>query len=217
MSIIAPGISFSGIITKVLVVVTLLSVVFSMYLYRTNKQLNSKVSDQATNIKSMQYGTISYKDQLGKYHSNSIQQDNSIAVLKEAKDSLSIEVLKLSKNYNIKLRNITAAGNIKTELRHDTTIRFDRSIESRDTVYELSSPPFIKETIEIKDDSLKRYLDIYNKQNLVWYTKRETIDPPKHFFLLRWFQKKHNVTYVDIINDNPFIKTTSQQFQLITK
>jgi hypothetical protein len=205
----------SSIITKICIVCTMIMTVISLYFYTTNKTLNRKVSDSALNQKAMEYGMISYKDQAGKWHSNSIEQNKTIAQLKYAKDSSSMALKTLAKEYNIKVKNITASGVVKTTLKSETTIHYVPTY--KDTTYDLSSPPYIIETIRIHNDSLSRKLDISNKQNLVWYTKKQTIDPPKKFFLLRWFQKKQNVTYVDIINDNLLIKTTSQQFQIITK
>lgn len=42
--------------------------------------------------------------------------------------------------------------------------------------------------------------------------KRETINPPKKFFLFRWFQKKHWVMEVHIKEKNPYIKEVDNKF-----
>ena len=42
--------------------------------------------------------------------------------------------------------------------------------------------------------------------------KRETVNPPKKFFLLRWFQRKHWVMEVHIKEKNPYIKETNNKF-----
>ena len=42
--------------------------------------------------------------------------------------------------------------------------------------------------------------------------KKETINPPKKFFLFRWFQKKHWVMEVHIKEKNPYIKETNNKF-----
>lgn len=42
--------------------------------------------------------------------------------------------------------------------------------------------------------------------------KRETIDPPKKFFLFRWFQKKHTVARVIIHEENPYVDSTNNLF-----
>lgn len=43
-------------------------------------------------------------------------------------------------------------------------------------------------------------------------TKRETVNPPKKFFLFRWFQKRHNVLSVEVIEKNPYIEEQSSKF-----
>ena len=42
--------------------------------------------------------------------------------------------------------------------------------------------------------------------------KKETINPPKKFFLFRWFQRKHWVMEVHIKEKNPYIKKTNNKF-----
>ena len=42
--------------------------------------------------------------------------------------------------------------------------------------------------------------------------KKETINPPKKFFLFRWFQRKHWVMEVHIKEKNPYIKEVNNKF-----
>lgn len=44
------------------------------------------------------------------------------------------------------------------------------------------------------------------------YSYKETINKPRKFFLFRWFQKKHTVTKVTIVEKNPYIKTEEKVF-----
>lgn len=48
-------------------------------------------------------------------------------------------------------------------------------------------------------------------------SKKETIDPPKKFFLLRWFQKKHTVLNITVQQNNPYSETKIQKFVEIIK
>jgi hypothetical protein len=43
-------------------------------------------------------------------------------------------------------------------------------------------------------------------------TKRETVNPPKKFFLFRWFQKRHTVLSVDVVERNPYVQEESSKF-----
>lgn len=47
--------------------------------------------------------------------------------------------------------------------------------------------------------------------------KKETINPPKKFFLFRWFQRKHWVMEVHIKEKNPYIKEVNNKFVEIVK
>ena len=42
--------------------------------------------------------------------------------------------------------------------------------------------------------------------------KKETVNPPKKFFLFRWFQKKHWIIEVHIKEKNPYIKEIDNKF-----
>ena len=43
-------------------------------------------------------------------------------------------------------------------------------------------------------------------KHIVVSSRRETVNPPKKFFLFRWFQKKHTILNIDIIEKNPYMK-----------
>ena len=60
-------------------------------------------------------------------------------------------------------------------------------------------------TIALKPEiELERYTFISGK--------RETVNPPKKFFLFRWFQKKHTVVEVNVREMNPYVKNKTQRF-----
>lgn len=42
--------------------------------------------------------------------------------------------------------------------------------------------------------------------------KRETIKPPKKFFLFRWLQKRHTVLNITVKENNPYAETDRQKF-----
>ena len=60
-------------------------------------------------------------------------------------------------------------------------------------------------TIALKPEiELERYTFISGK--------RETVNPPKKFFLFRWFQKRHTVIEVNVREMNPYVKDKTQRF-----
>lgn len=47
---------------------------------------------------------------------------------------------------------------------------------------------------------------------IITSSKKETINPPKKCAIARWFQKKHRVVEVEIVEKNPYIENKQQRF-----
>lgn len=47
---------------------------------------------------------------------------------------------------------------------------------------------------------------------IVTSSKKETINPPKKCAIARWFQKKHKVVEVEVVEKNPYIENKQQRF-----
>ncbi len=56
-----------------------------------------------------------------------------------------------------------------------------------------------------------------SKRSVAVSLKKETVNPPKKFFLFRWFQKKHYVINVDVIEKNPYVKDMNNRYVEIVK
>lgn len=56
-----------------------------------------------------------------------------------------------------------------------------------------------------------------NEKMLFVSSKKETIDPPKKFFILRWFQRKHIILTVDIKDSSPYVSNKEQRYIQILK
>lgn len=54
-------------------------------------------------------------------------------------------------------------------------------------------------------------------KHVIVSSRRETINPPKKFFLFRWFQKKHTVLNIDVVEKNPYIKEQNNRYIEIIK
>lgn len=51
-----------------------------------------------------------------------------------------------------------------------------------------------------------------SEKYIIINSKKETVKPPKKCWLLRVFQKKHNIVEINIIENSPYIKTNQQKF-----
>lgn len=52
---------------------------------------------------------------------------------------------------------------------------------------------------------------------IVVSAKKETVNPPKRFFLFRWFQKKQMRLNVDVVEKNPYVQNQDNRFVEIVK
>lgn len=58
---------------------------------------------------------------------------------------------------------------------------------------------------------------VVSEKYIVSHVSRETINKPKKFFLWRWFQRKHNIVRVEVVEENPYITNTQTKFIEIVK
>jgi hypothetical protein len=56
-----------------------------------------------------------------------------------------------------------------------------------------------------------------SEKHIVVSSKKETVNPPKKFFLFRWFQKKHVIIHVDVIEKNPYVSDENSRYVEIMK
>lgn len=134
-------------------------------------------------------------------------------------DSLLVEMNKVRKELKIKDREVkslsyllSTASRVDSIFVRDTIFKNNVSIDTLigDNWYQLKlglkypnriivNPSFVSE---------KYIITHYNK---------ETINPPKKFFLWRVFQRKHKVVEVNILEKNPYIENNKSRFIEIIK
>lgn len=56
-----------------------------------------------------------------------------------------------------------------------------------------------------------------SEKYIIVSSKKETVNPPKKFFLLRWLQKKHTIVHVDVVEKNPHVDNESSRYVEIIK
>lgn len=183
------------------------------YLIRENRQLKQDVSVQTNNNKSLERGMLTYKLDNGKLLTASVEQQQSIAALKNTGDSTTTALLKRIAGYKIKLNDVVSVGTIHTKLVHDTTV----VMGGKDTTWNLGTNPQTIHTVALKGNELSDHLEITNDEDVVMHGQKETIDPPKKFFIWRWFQRKQLVVSGEVINSNTDIHVTGQKFIKILK
>ena len=56
-----------------------------------------------------------------------------------------------------------------------------------------------------------------SEKHIIVSSKKETVNPPKKFFLLRWLQRKHRVIHIDVVEKNPYVNDEHSKYVEIIK
>lgn len=134
-------------------------------------------------------------------------------------DSIIIELNRARKELKIKDKDLQSLYYLKTLTTKKDTITLT------DTVFVENTS--IDTTIQDAWHKTRLTLDYPNKvtvtpeftsdKTIVTYLSKETVKPPKKCKFLRAFQKKHKVIVVQVIENNPYIKTKEQKHIEIIK
>ena len=162
----------------------------------------------------------SYCRMLSRSDRNNVALHLTIDQLEYFNDSVLQELNATRKELKVKDKNLKALQSISS------------SFFKKDTVYLNSvvfkEPSFALDTL-IGDEwySLRLGLkypsmvavkpEFKSKKHIVVSSKKETVNPPKKFFLFRWFQKKHVVLHIDVIEKNPYVSNEEDRYVEIIK
>lgn len=159
-----------------------------------------------------------YKDKNSVLHTQSVQMQNTIDELKDSKDSITIALMDSVKRWKIKASSVSMLGRVNQELEKTTVIKYEPgSYTQKDTSYDFSTRPWIINTVAFTHIQATNHLNVKDTLTMVFADHRETINPPKKFFVLRWFQKKQTIVQADVVHSNPYIHTTGQRFIHVVK
>jgi hypothetical protein len=182
-------------------------------LYRTNEKLKEQLSVTMSNQKAFMAENISLKDE-NKVFKFTIEQLNYY------NDSILNKLNKVTKDLGIKNKSITQlqyllskAGKNDTIVFKDTI--FKESVVNLDTTlgdkwYNINLKLYYPSTIITSPSFI-------SEKYVIFSSKKETINPPKKWWILRLFQKKHTIVEVNVIEDNPYIKNKQQRFIEVIK
>lgn len=144
----------------------------------------------------------------------------SIEQLEYMSDSLTKKIDAVRKELKIKDKNLKQMQYLLSEAQRRDTIVF------RDTLFR---DPVIKIDTLVGDEWYQMKLGLRYPSTIITSPKfisekfvminykKETVNPPKKFFLARWFQKRHKVVEVEVVEKNPYIENKQQRFIEIIK
>ena len=56
-----------------------------------------------------------------------------------------------------------------------------------------------------------------SEKHIIVSSKKETVNPPKKFFFLRWLQRKHLILHIDVVEKNPYVNDEKSEYIEIIK
>lgn len=189
--------------------IILLLISTSFYLlYNKYQKLSVEYSNSIENIKAYDAELSGLKDDT-KVYKLTIEQlnyfnDSIIRKMKVVQKELGIKDKRLQQlQYEASHAQRYDTIILRDTLFRDPQLKLDTIVGDKwfKTNLHLEFPSIIALSPEIE---LERYTFISGK--------RETVKPPKKFFLFRWFQKKHTILEVNIKEMNPYVKNKTQRF-----
>ena len=186
-------------------ILVLIAIVFLMggalwFMGARLSSLNDEIDRKTQNIKALE--------------DNNVEMVYKMSELKASKDSLNKELMKTIEDLNIKPKKVTEVVYLEKEVFKTDTLKlndtiFVKGLDIDTTIVDEWS----KVNIKMKyPDILSTTFTTTSDNTIVFYKKRETVNPPRKFFLFRWFQKKHTIIEAEVVEKNPYIKTTNQRF-----
>ena len=178
------------------------------YLLNQNQQLSTKYKTSIENIKA-------YNAQLSGLEDNNRVFKLTINQLNYFNDSIIKKMKEVQKKLGIKDSKLQQLQyDLSFAQRKDTIILNDTIFKNQD--FELDTivgDKWFKTNLHLKYPSTIALSPEIELERFTYITSRkETVNPPKKFFLFKWFQKKHIVTEIIIREMNPYVKNKTQRF-----
>ncbi len=191
----------------IVILVSLLAI--SAYiLYTNNQKLREKISISVSNEKAFIAENSSLKEE-NRVFKFTIEQfnyynDSILQKMNDVKKELKI------KDKNLKqLQYLLSVSTKKDTVFFTDTIFRDKSL-ALDTII---GDKWYNIRLGLKYPNLIYTEPTFTSEKyIIVNKKKETVNPPKKFFLFRWFQKKHWVMEVHIKEKNPYIKEVNNKF-----
>ena len=191
----------------IVILVSLLAI--STYtLYTNNKKLKEEISISMSNQKAFIAENSSLKEE-NRVFKFTIEQLNYY------NDSILQKMNEVRKELKIKDRDLKQMQYLLSEAQKKDTIVFRDTLFREPTlkIDTLLGDRWYQMKLELRYPStiITEPKFISEKYVIVDY-KKETINPPKKCAIARWFQKKHKVVEVEVVEKSPYIENKQQRF-----
>ena len=191
----------------IVILVSLLAI--STYtLYTNNRKLKEEISISMSNQKAFiaENSLLKEENRVFKF---------TIEQLNHYNDSILQKMNEVRKELKIKDKDLKQMQYLLSEAQKKDTIVFRDTLFREPTlkIDTLLGDRWYQMNLELRYPStiITEPKFVSEKYVIVDY-KKETINPPKKCAIARWFQKKHKVVEVEVVEKNPYIENKQQRF-----
>ena len=193
---------------KYVIIFILLLIAATGYLFVENKKLNEKYETSVENIKA-------YDNILSNTNNENRVLKLTVEQLNYYNDSILQKMNEVRKELKIKDKNLKQMQYLLSEATKKDTIVFRDTLFREPTldIDTLVGDKWYNIRLGLKYPNLITTNPTFiSEKYIIVNKKKETINPPKKFFLFRWFQRKHWVMEVYIKEKNPYIEEIDNKF-----
>lgn len=195
----------------IIAIIILLGIIGAMW--QQVKYANEKWEVATANMKA-------YDAQLAAEGKKNIALQLTIDQLGYFKDSVLQELDNTRKELKIKDKNLKALQSVSSSFSKPDTIILKDTLfkEVSLDVDTVLGDKWYNVRLGLKYPSIVAVKPYFkSEKHIVVSSKKETVNPPKKFFLLRWFQKRHTVLHIDVVERNPYVDDESSRYVEIIK
>lgn len=195
----------------ILAIVVLVAIIGAMW--QQVKYANEKWEVATANMKA-------YDAQLAAEYEKNIALQLTVDQLGYFKDSALQELDNTRKELKIKDKNLKALQAVKSGFTKRDTITMRDTLFKEPTlaIDTLIGDKWYNVRLGLKYPSMIAVQPYFkSEKHIVVSSKKETVNPPKKFFLFRWFQCKHYVIHIDVVEKNPYVDGETSRYVEIIK
>lgn len=195
------------------IVLMMVIIIALCFILKSKVKTENRWKEAITNVKS-------YENMFSDSKDNSIAFQLTIAQLKHSNDSIFQELDNTRKELKIKDSKLKSLQHISSNfIKSDTIILKDTVFKNKGiNIDTLLSDEWYSVRVGLRYPSSVTVTPKFKSvKTVIVSTKKETVNPPKKFFLFRWFQKKHTVLHVNVVEKNPYIESQDNRYVEIIK
>lgn len=196
------------------IVISILSVVNNYFLIKSKLRADKKWKEAVENAKA-------YSELFSNSENKNRAFKLTIDQLKNSNDSIFQELNEARKELKVKDSKLKSLQYISSSFSKVDTIALKGDTIFKDShidIDTLLSDDWYSVKLGLKYPSTVTVEPTFKSiKYIVVSAKKETVNPPKRFFLFRWFQKKQIRLNVDVVEKNPYVQNQDNRFVEIVR